>query len=179
MTRDRVEKSTERKMKMFLMVGLACAGFVSASFIDLSRAQTGFAPPSSLPEQQAGPADNQIANDVDARIATLKAGLQLTVEQEKNWPALQSQLHDYEIQQLEIAVAESASDEKRRRWPTSETDRLNELLLLRKLADGLAAKAAALKKLADAAEPFYTSLDPRQKDELFRLLGPEFDFRRS
>jgi hypothetical protein len=145
----------------------------------LSSAQTGFAAPSSPPEQQAGPANNQIASDVDVRIAALKASLQLTVGQERNWPALQAQLHDHEIRQLENAVAERNSDDRRNREPTSATDRPNEILLLRNLADALAARTASLKKRADAAEPFYTGLDARQKVAFFRRLGPEFDFRRT
>jgi hypothetical protein len=39
---------------------------------------------------------------VDARIAQFKANLSLTVDQAKNWPGLQSALHDDGIAQLAV-----------------------------------------------------------------------------
>jgi hypothetical protein len=49
---------------------------------------------------------------------------------------------------------------------------------LRTIADSLAARSASLKKLADAAEPIYGTLDERQRSELFRHLNTSFDKRR-
>ena len=49
---------------------------------------------------------------------------------------------------------------------------------MRVMADMLSARGASLKKLADAAEPLYGSLDDRQKHELFQFLRTDFEWRR-
>src|SRR6478609_7152562 len=43
---------------------------------------------------------------------------------------------------------------------------------LHQRADDMAASSAALKKLVDAADPLYKSLDDGQKRRLMRLAGP-------
>ena len=87
-----------------------------------------------------------------ARIAALKAGLQLTPEQEKNWPAFEAALKDFSRYRLEQRTA------RVNRQPTDNpTERL------RRRAEAFGNAAAALKKLADAQEPLYNSLDEAQK----------------
>jgi hypothetical protein len=49
---------------------------------------------------------------------------------------------------------------------------------MRMKADDLSARGASLKKLADAAEPLYGSLDDRQKRELVQFLTTDFEKRR-
>ena len=75
-------------MKKFRIIGLAAAALIGSAQINGSFAQTGDKTPPTQSEQKPGPADNQIANDVDAIIAQLKANLRLTVDQEKNWARL-------------------------------------------------------------------------------------------
>jgi len=48
---------------------------------------------------------------------------------------------------------------------------------MRTMADSLTARGASLKKLADAADPLYGSLDDRQKSELFQFLRTDFEKR--
>ena len=88
----------------------------------------------------------------DARIAALHAGLKLTAEQEKNWPAVESALRDIAKQRSERFAARASADR-----PKDPIERLS----LR--ADVMAQRGAALKKLADAAGPLYKSLDDGQK----------------
>jgi len=78
-----------------LIIGLAAAALIGSAQINGSFAQTGDKTPPAQSEQKPGPAANQIANDVDARIALLEANLRLTVDQERNWPGLQTAMHDY------------------------------------------------------------------------------------
>lgn len=102
-------------MRKFLITGLASVALMGAASLGVSHAQTGdkSSPAQAEPmmnsspaqaEPATGPADNQIANEVDARIAQLKANLSLSVDQEKNWPGLQSALHDYGMAQLKNAM---------------------------------------------------------------------------
>lgn len=88
----------------------------------------------------------------DARIAALKAGLQLTSEQEKNWPALETALRDNAKARSERFAARASADK-----PRDPIDRL------RLRAETMSQLGAALKQVADAAAPLYQSLDDAQK----------------
>ncbi len=174
-------------MNKFLIIGIASAALSGFANVNLSIAQTGApippapqagAPsPPAPPGQMMGPTDNQIANMVDARIAQLKANLSLTVGQEKNWPGLQSALHDDGMAQLKDAM-EGRNRPIRRDRAQQGQNRPNDIALMRTMADDLTARGVALKKLADAAEPLYGSLDDRQKNELIQFLRNDFERRR-
>ncbi len=164
-------------MKKYMIIGIATAALIGSAQINGSVAQTGDKTPPAQSEQKPGPVDNQVANDVDARIAQLKANLRLTVDQEKNWSGVQTALHDYGIEQLKN-VMESGNRPSRRERDEQGQDRPNDIALMRTMADGLTAKGASLKKLADAAEPLYTSLDDRQRRELVQFLKTDFETRR-
>jgi zinc resistance-associated protein len=94
----------------------------------------------------------------EARIAALHAGLKLTAEQEKNWPAVESALRDLAKQRSERFAARASLDR-----PKDPVERLN----LR--AEVMGQRAASLKKLADAAGPLYKSLDDGQKHRFVAL----------
>ncbi len=164
-------------MKKFMIIGIATAALIGSAQFKGSVAQTGDKTPPTQSEQKPGPVDNQVANDVDARIAQLKANLHLTVDQEKNWPGVQAALHDYGIGQLKNAM-ENGNRPSRRDREEQAQDRPNDIALMRTMADGLTARGASLKKLADAAEPLYTSLDDRQRRELVQFLKTDFETRR-
>jgi hypothetical protein len=102
----------------------------------------------------------------DARIAGLKAGLKLTSDQEKNWPALETALRDQAKARSERFAARASADR-----PRDPVERLK----LR--AEAMTQRGASLKKVADAAAPLYQSLDDGQKRRfkvLARLDGPRF-----
>ena len=95
----------------------------------------------------------------EARIAALKAGLKLTADQEKNWPALEQALKQAAKQRSEQYAAAHASADR----PGDPIDRL------RNYADGLTTRGATLKSVADAAAPLYQSLDDAQKRRFVAL----------
>jgi hypothetical protein len=94
---------------------------------------------------------------VDAHIAALKAGLKLSAEQERLWPPVEGAirnltgLHLTHMQAMRQTRAMMASD------PVG---------LLRGMADHMSQGADAMRKLADAAAPLYTTLDEGQKRRL-------------
>src|SRR3954451_8110969 len=101
----------------------------------------------------------------EARLAALKAGLTLTPEQEKNWPAFEQAARDYGKVRLDRMTA-------MRNAPRSEDPAQR----LRQRAATMTDAGAALKKLADATDPLYKSLDENQKRRfgiLSRLSGSE------
>ena len=88
----------------------------------------------------------------EARLAALKAGLMLTPEQEKNWPAFEQAARDFGKLRLERMSA------MRNAAPTDDP-----VERLRQRATALSDTGAALKKLAEATDPLYKSLDENQK----------------
>jgi len=108
--------------------------------------------------QRWRPTAEDIAAFGDARIAALHAGLKLSAEQEKNWPPVESALRDLAKQRSERFAARASADS-----PKDPIERLN----LR--AEVMGQRAAALKKLADAAGPLYKSLDDAQKRRFVML----------
>jgi hypothetical protein len=100
----------------------------------------------------------------DAHIAALHAGLKLTADQEKNWPAVESALRDLSKQRSERFAARDSADR-----PKDPVERL----ALR--ADVMTQRGAALKKLAEATGPLYKNLDEAQKHRFVMLarLGGE------
>jgi LTXXQ motif family protein len=171
-------------MKKRIIIGLSGLAFMYAVSSPAS-AQTGEAPqpkqsqsqPKPAPAtqtEQTGPTDNQIVNDVDARIAWLKAELRLTPDQEKNWSSLQTALHDYGIGQLRSLIGGRSASEDRR----DRDDRPNDLALMRDEATQLTLRAVSLQRLADAAEPLYGGLDNHQKHRLIQFMRTEFEIDR-
>jgi hypothetical protein len=104
----------------------------------------------------------------DARTARIKADLRLTAEQEKDWPGLEAALHDLGRTRADRQVAFRV-DRQGRKEPGDLIEQLNDR------AKRLGDRSADVKKLADAAQPLYASLDARQKrrfaGELMRLIA--------
>jgi LTXXQ motif family protein len=97
----------------------------------------------------------------DARIAAVKAGLELTPDQEKLWPPVETAVRDFAKLRIERANARmNAPDAADAQKPIDPVTRL------RIRADTMATTAAALKKIADAADPLYKTLDDGQKRRL-------------
>jgi hypothetical protein len=89
---------------------------------------------------------------LDARIAALHAGLQLTPDQEKAWPAFEQAYRDLAATRGSLAFGFRAE-----RSPDDPVQRAQ------RNADALAASGAALKRYADALTPLYQGLDDSQK----------------
>jgi len=113
-------------------------------------------------EQQYRPSADDIKAFTDARIAALRAGLELTPQQETNWPPFEQALRDLAALVLERVEARENSGEQKS--PPSPFDRLQ------RRADAMSRLAAALKNVADAGTPLYQSLSDAQQRR-FRLLA--------
>ena len=101
----------------------------------------------------------------EARLAALKAGLMLTPDQARNWPAFQQAARDLAKQRLDRRMA-------MRNAPPSR----DPVERLQRHATALSDTGAALKKMADAMEPLYKSLDESQKRR-FAMLNRLSGFR--
>src|SRR5204862_1553087 len=95
----------------------------------------------------------------DARIAAVKAGLKLTPDQEKLWPPVEAAVRDFAKLRIDRANARMKAENDQQDQQKSE----DLVARLRERADNMAVSAAALKKIADAADPLYKALDDGQK----------------
>jgi len=148
------------------MLKLLAAG-ATALFVTLSQAAFAQAPSTMGP---ASLSPQNLADLTDARVAIVKAVLQLTSDQEKYWPAVadairvRAQNRNARIARIAETVGkmsnESTSDILRGRDPIAFLDRR---------ADALAQRSQDLKKLADAWRPLYTTLSAEQKERLASL----------
>lgn len=115
---------------------------------------------------------DDLAAFTDARIAALKAGLELTPDQAKNWPAFEQALRDLAQLRIERRRArESADQNGSAAVPPTPFD------WLAQRADRMAKGSAALKRVADAGAPLYQSLSDAQKNRfkiLARMLRPHW-----
>src|SRR5262245_42884693 len=98
----------------------------------------------------------------DARIAAVHAGLKLTADQEKLWPPIEAAVKEFAKLRIDRANARmnAEKDDSSQQKPDDPVSRL------RDRADNMATTAAAMKKIADAADPLYKTLDDSQKRRL-------------
>jgi hypothetical protein len=102
---------------------------------------------------------------VDARIAAVHAGLKLTPDQEKLWPPVEGAVRDFAKLRIDRATARMKAREGAQGGQTPP----DPVVRLRQRADDMAATSQALKKIADAADPLYNTLDDGQKRRLALL----------
>ena len=111
----------------------------------------------------------------DARIAAVRAGLKLTPDQEKLWPPVETAVKEFAKLRIDRANARMNAmrdDRRDRQQPDDPVARL------RDRAEAMGATAAAMKKIADAADPLYKTLDDGQKRRLAILTHMEGRFGR-
>jgi hypothetical protein len=149
-----------------------------AGMIALTVAGTGLALAQQSPRDARGSrmSSEDMAAFTDARVASLKAGLKLTAEQEKNWPAVEAALRDLAKERADRMKERADRNAARREARRGGADNAQQqpapdaVARLRQGADAMTTRAAGLKKLADASEPLYKSLDDAQKRRFSMLL---------
>jgi hypothetical protein len=102
---------------------------------------------------------------LDARIAALKAGLELTPDQAKNWPAFEQGLRDM----AQLRAERRKAREARELQAGQDQPRPAPFERLAHRADALAKTSAVLKRIADAGAPLYMSLTDTQKERFTKL----------
>src|ERR1019366_9072319 len=142
-------------MKKFLLAGVAALAIAGSTAVYAQHSQWFHEHMRMSPEDRAA--------FTDARIAAVKAWLKLTPDQEKLWPPVEAAVRDFAKMRIDRANArmngenDSSSDAQKPDDPVAR---------LRERADRMAATAAVLKRIADAADPLYKTLDDGQKRRL-------------
>lgn len=109
------------------------------------------------------PSAEDLKSLTDARVAVIKAALQLTPDQEKYWPAVEEAIRaraknrQARLEKVAELRDSSAMDALHERNPVE---------LMQRRAERLGQRAADLKKVADAWEPLYKTLTPDQKKRM-------------
>lgn len=106
---------------------------------------------------------SQMTDSAAARTAKMKVDLNLTADQEKNWAGFASAMQDMSKKQADRRIALRHA----RAQQHGTFDALDEM---RKNADSQIERSNDQKKLADAAQPLYASLNEQQKSRFAESL---------
>jgi hypothetical protein len=149
----------EVRMRKFAIAGVAALAIAGSTAVYAQYQHR----PWFRGQMQMNPEDR--AALADARIAAVHAGLKLTADQEKLWPPVETAVRDFAKMRIDRANARMKS---RADSDASEDAQKPDdpVARLRQRADSMATTAAALKKIADAADPLYKTLDDGQKRRL-------------
>jgi hypothetical protein len=147
--------SKEVRMKKVLLAGVAALAIAGSTVVYAQHR------PWFHDHVRMNPEDR--AAFTDARIAAVKAGLKLTPDQEKLWPPVEAAVRD--LAKLRIDRANARMNAQRDDSQDAQKPE-DPVARLRERADTMATTAAAMKKIADAADPLYKSLDDGQKRRL-------------
>jgi hypothetical protein len=143
------------------MLKTAAVG-VAALLLTASSLAYGQSSPAPQGQQQGRMNATNADNLVDLRIDTLKAALQLTPDQEKYWPPIETALRT----RAQHRAARLMDFAGRMDQLQSGNASPNPVEFMHRRADALAQRATDLKQLADAWDPLYQKLDPQQKRRL-------------
>ncbi|HEY0144953.1 MAG: Spy/CpxP family protein refolding chaperone [Methylovirgula sp.] len=154
-----------------VLAGCGLTSLAINAYADPVSGQTTEQPSSSDASSSDAPehfhfSDADRAAFLDARIAALHAGLVLTPAQEKLWPSVESALRE-----THKVIADQRAARRNSPRPADP------VAWLQRASDNTMARGEALKKLADAAGPLYSSLNDDQKNRLpFLLHAAHFHF---
>jgi len=151
-------------MMKIVVVGTTALFLTASSIANAQTAQTS----SPATPERLNVADRNTLTDM--RVDLVKAALQLTPEQEKYWPAVES------------AIRQGADDRKARLAKVQETvgKRVEQnsvenmrnrdpIAFLQRRSEALAQRSADLDKLAEAWQPLYKTLSPEQRKRMGAL----------
>src|SRR5216684_7433891 len=146
-------------MKKFAIAGIAALAIAGSTAVYAQHR------PWSHEHMRMSPEDR--AAFTDARIAAVKVGLKLTPDQEKLWPPVEAAVRDFAKLRIDRANARMNAERDSQDAQKQDSQKPDDpVARLRERADAMAASAAAMKKIADAADPLYKTLDDGQKRRL-------------
>ena len=107
---------------------------------------------------------------MDMRIDLTKAALQLTPDQEKYWPAVESAIRNRgEDRKARIARVRETVGRRADQNSAEIMKNLDPIAFLQRRSEALAQRSADLDKLAEAWQPLYKTLSPEQRQRMAAL----------
>jgi hypothetical protein len=106
----------------------------------------------------------------DMRIDLTKAALQLTPEQEKLWPPVESAIRaGADDRKARVAKVQETVGKRVEQNSAEVMKNRDPIAFLQRRSEALAQRSADLDKLADAWEPLYKTLSPEQRQRMAAL----------
>jgi hypothetical protein len=148
-------------MMKIVVVGTT-ALFLTAS--PAALAQT----PSSATQERLSAADQNTLTDM--RVDLVKAALQLTPEQEKLWPRVESAIRTTaEDRKARVAKVRETVGKRADQNSAEVLKNRDPIAFLQRRSEALAQRSADLDKLAEAWQPLYKTLSPEQRQRMGAL----------
>ena len=137
--------------------------FLAASPVAIAQTTS---PPAT--QERLSPAEQSTLTDM--RIDLVKAALQLTPEQEKLWPQVESAIRA-NVQDRRARIAKVRETVGRRADQNSSEILKNRdpIAFLQRRSEALAQRSADLDRLAEAWQPLYKTLSPEQRQRMGAL----------
>jgi zinc resistance-associated protein len=145
-------------MRKFLLASVAVVGLAGSTFALNAFAASGDTPAMAQMQRM----QERHAVMLDAHLAAMKAGLKLTDEQAKYWPAFESAIRDAETARADRW--RQARERMAQGEPPSPIERMTIM------SEHLQKTAEQLKAVADAGKPLYDSLTDAQKHDFGPLM---------
>jgi hypothetical protein len=151
-------------MMKTVMIGTT-ALFLTASSI--ANAQSSQTSSPATPEQLSASDRNTLT---DMRVDLVKAALQLTPEQEKLWPPVESAIRaNAEDRRARIAKIQETVGVRGDRSRADVLRNRDPIAFLQRRSQALAQRSADLDRLAEAWQPLYQTLNPEQRQRMAAL----------
>jgi hypothetical protein len=151
-------------MMKIVVVGTT-ALFLTASSI--ANAQTSQTSSPANPERLNAADRNTLT---DMRIDLVKAALQLTPEQEKYWPAVESAIRQgTDDRKARLAKVQETVGKRVEQNSVENMRNRDPIAFLQRRSEALAQRSADLDKLAEAWQPLYKTLSPEQRKRMGAL----------
>jgi hypothetical protein len=148
-------------MKKIVVVGTTALLLAASS---IAHAQT----PSPATPERLNAADRNTLTDM--RIDLIKAALQLTPDQEKYWPAVESAIRARgEDRKARIAKIQETVGRRADENRVEAMRNRDPIAFLQRRSEALAQRSADLDKLAEAWQPLYKTFNPEQRQRMAAL----------
>ena len=153
-------------MKIILL-GTTALFLTASSIANAQSAQSSQASSPATPERLSA-ADQKTLTDL--RIDLVRAALQLTPEQEKLWPPVESAIRARaEDRKARIAKIQETVGRRADESRVELMRNRDPIAFLQRRSEALAQRSADLDKLAEAWQPLYKTLSPEQRQRMGAL----------
>ena len=133
----------------------------------IANAQSSQTSSPATPEQLSASDRNTLT---DMRVDLVKAALQLTPEQEKLWPPVESAIRaNAEDRRARIAKIQETVGVRGDRSRADVLRNRDPIAFLQRRSQALAQRSADLDRLAEAWQPLYQTLNPEQRQRMAAL----------
>jgi hypothetical protein len=151
-------------MMKIVVVGTTALFLTASSIANAQTSQTS----SPAPPERLNAADRNTLTDM--RIDLVKAALQLTPEQEKYWPAVESAIRQgTDDRKARLAKVQETVGKRVEQNSVENMRNRDPIAFLQRRSEALAQRSADLDKLAEAWQPLYKTLSPEQRKRMGAL----------